>query len=269
MIKNINTLNCSTSNCIYLITCCRCGLQYLGKTLQFLRDRFSGHRTGMKNPFADNRYKILSNHFGVGLCRNANYIVNMIEKLSGFERDDNGIPIPGVTVERQKKETKWMLTLQAVYPYGLNDRVGDGYVAEKDSRVVGNKFLPLHRLYKRPEYNYSKIKIDNFFLKQNFVKILTTHLDHNLKDAGSFIRIPIKFFKKSFLKHVCNDVYDFLSSKADSFPNQQWYEMTLDLIESRIYNPPVSKTAKTKPKKINKVTLCKQRHGYKNNYYNK
>ena len=26
--KNINTLNCSTSNCIYLITCCRCGLQY-------------------------------------------------------------------------------------------------------------------------------------------------------------------------------------------------------------------------------------------------
>ena len=42
-----------------------------------------------------------------------------------------------------------------VYPYGLNDRVGDEYMAEKDSRVVGNKFLPLHRLYKCPEYNYS------------------------------------------------------------------------------------------------------------------
>ena len=37
---------------------------------------------------------------------------------------------------------------------------------------------------------------------------------------------------KSFLKNVCN-VYDFLSNKADSFPMQQWYEMTLDLIESR------------------------------------
>ena len=72
--KNINTLNCSTSNCIYLITCCRCGLQYVGETVQSLRDRFSGHRTGIKNPFADNRCKVLSKHFGVGLCRNANYI---------------------------------------------------------------------------------------------------------------------------------------------------------------------------------------------------
>ena len=42
--KNINTLNCSTSNCIYLRTCCRCGLQYVGETVQSLRDRFSGHR---------------------------------------------------------------------------------------------------------------------------------------------------------------------------------------------------------------------------------
>ena len=80
----------------------------------------------MKNPFADNRCKILSKHFGVGLCRNANYIVNIIEKLSGSERDDNGIPILGVTVEGEKKETKWMLTILGnVYPYGLNDRVGD------------------------------------------------------------------------------------------------------------------------------------------------
>ena len=33
-----------------------------------------------------------------------------------------------------------MLNLQAVYPYGLNDRVGDEYMAEKDNRFVGNKF---------------------------------------------------------------------------------------------------------------------------------
>ena len=250
--KNINTLNCSTSNCIYLITCCRCGLQYVGETVKSLRDRISGHRTGMKNPFAD-RCKILGKHFGVGLFRNANYIVNIIEYLSGSGRDDNCIPIPGVKVERQKKETKWMLTLQTVYPYGLNHRVGDEYMAEKDSGVVGSKFLPLHRLYKRLEYNYSKSKLDNSFLKRNFVKILTTHLDHNLKDTGYFTRVSLKSFKKYFLKHVCNDVYDFLSSKADSFPNQQWYEITLDLIESRIYNPPASKTTKTKPKKLNKL----------------
>ena len=43
-----------------------------------------------------------------------------------------------------------MLTLQNVYPYGLNDRVGDEYMAKKQSRVVNNKLLPLHRLYKSP-----------------------------------------------------------------------------------------------------------------------
>ena len=101
-------------------------------------------------------------------------------------------------------------------------------MAEKESRVVGKTFLPLYLLYKCPDYNYPKIKLDNFFLKQNFIKILTTHLDHNLKDVDYFICISIKSFKKSSLKHVCNDVYDFLSSKADSCPNQQWYEMTLD-----------------------------------------
>ena len=59
--------------------------------------------------------------------------------------------------------------------------------------------------------------------------------------------------KKSLLKHACNDVHDFLTSKADSFPNQKWYKMTLDLIESRIYNPPVPKTTKTKPKDLIKL----------------
>ena len=75
-------------------------------------------------------------------------------------------------------------------------------MAEKKSKVVGNKLLPFHRLYRRPDYNYSKIKLDNSFLKQNFVNILNTHLDHNLKDAGYFLRVSIKFLKSSFLKHV-------------------------------------------------------------------
>ena len=42
---------------------------------------------------------------------------------------NNGITVPGVTVERQKKETKW--TLQTVYPYGLNDIVDDEYMVKR------------------------------------------------------------------------------------------------------------------------------------------
>ena len=87
------------------------------------------------------------------------YVCIYVCIYTGSGRDDNGIRIPGITVERQKKETKWILTRQTVYPYGLNDSVGDEYMTVKDSRVVGNKFLPLRRLYKRPEYNYSKINL--------------------------------------------------------------------------------------------------------------
>ena len=79
--KNINTINCSNSNCIYLITCCRFGVKYVEKTVQSLRDKFSGHRTGVKNPFADSKCIILGKHFGVGLSRNASYIVNITEKF--------------------------------------------------------------------------------------------------------------------------------------------------------------------------------------------
>ena len=113
--------------------------------------------------------------------------------------------------EQWEKRDEMELTLQAVYPHGLNDRVDDEYMAEKDIWVVGNELLPLHHLYKHPEYNYSKIELDNSLLKQNFVKMLTTHLDHNLKDARYFICV----FIKSFLKHAWNDACDFLSSKAD------------------------------------------------------
>ena len=69
-----------------------------------------------------------------------------------------------------------MLTFQTVDPYGLNDRVGDEYMVEKDSRVVGIKFLSLHRLYKRSEYNYSKINL--IILSWN--KILLKFLPHIL-----------------------------------------------------------------------------------------
>ena len=67
------------------------------------RDSFSGNRTGMKNPFIDHKCKMLSKRFGVGLCRNPNYTVKIIEKLSGSGRGDNGIHISGITIERHTK----------------------------------------------------------------------------------------------------------------------------------------------------------------------
>ena len=253
--SNETSLNCSTVNCMYLITCNRCGLQYVGETIQTLRDRFSGHRASIKKPLSDNKCKSLSKHFSIGLCRNADYQVNIIEKLDGSGRDKNGKPLPGVTSLRGKSETNWMLTLQTVYPYGLNDRIGDEYMIEKDCRIIGNKFLPLKRLHDRPAYNVHKAKLDNSFLKSNFLKILQTHFDADLKNAGYFIRVSIKSFKKSALKFISSNIYDFIGTKTNNFPNQQWYYMALDLIELRIYRPPISNKTKRIPKNIIRINF--------------
>ena len=140
---------------------------------------------GMKNLFADTKRKELSKHFRNGFYRNTNYIVNIIENISGSGRDNNGVAVLGVQLKDRYNSRKWKITIQIAYVYCLNDKVGDEYIPEKESRVVSSKFLPLY--YKRLDYKYSKIKLDNSFIKQTFVKILTTHFDHKLKDSGYFI----------------------------------------------------------------------------------
>ena len=67
--ENIKLVDCNTSNCIYLITCSVCNLQYVGETVQRVKDRFKNHRKGMNNPEKDNRSTILYKHFNSVLCK--------------------------------------------------------------------------------------------------------------------------------------------------------------------------------------------------------
>ena len=41
-------MNCATENVIYLISCKRCGVQYVGETGQKLRNRFNNHRNQLR-----------------------------------------------------------------------------------------------------------------------------------------------------------------------------------------------------------------------------
>ena len=107
--------------------------------------------------------------------------------------------------------------------------------------MATGKVLKIHLLIVNVRYLTNILELvvlDNSFMKQNFVKISTPQINHNLKIARYFVRVSMKSFKKSFLKHECNDTCNFLSSNVDSFPNQQWYEMALDLIDYRIWNSP-------------------------------
>ena len=49
VIGNQPTMTCDTDNVIYLISCGRCGIQYVGETSQILRKRMNNHRNRLKN----------------------------------------------------------------------------------------------------------------------------------------------------------------------------------------------------------------------------
>ena len=42
------SMNCGTVNIIYLVTCRKCGIQYVGETGQSLRKRLNNHRNRLK-----------------------------------------------------------------------------------------------------------------------------------------------------------------------------------------------------------------------------
>ena len=50
---------------------------------------------------------------------------------------------------RKARELYWMLKLRTVFPYGLNDRVGDEYKNENSDKQIGTKFKPLERNFDR------------------------------------------------------------------------------------------------------------------------
>ena len=112
--NNITSLDCNCTNVIYLITCRKCRLQYVGETAQLLRERIRHHNSCINHPERDHTCRILSEHFSKGLCKNATFTVNIIEKLQGSGRDENGVIDSAITSIRRKKETDWMLKLRTV-----------------------------------------------------------------------------------------------------------------------------------------------------------
>ena len=136
------SMNCATENVIYLISCKRCGVQYVGETGQKLRNRFNNHR---------NRLRQLSNL----------YLYQHFTSDGHSEEDIDILPIEEVTcassisirAKRLEREDYWCRELCTVYPYGLNDNVRKvGNVSKCGADVVvGTLFNKQPRKYrKRP-----------------------------------------------------------------------------------------------------------------------
>ena len=183
--------DCSTSNCIYLITCSNCKLQYVGETSQTLRHRFATHRQGINKPNTDVKCRRLSDHFNIGICKNKQYTVQIIETLEGSGKLNNGSEDISISRKRREKEKNYMLTLRTVYPYGLNDRIGDEYSRNK-SEQIGNRFKTLKRNKIHPPRNHLHKKSSNIPI--DFVGLLSNMLLKNLPDAMNFIRFILSHY---------------------------------------------------------------------------
>ena len=68
MMTNDGVFTCKTNNVIYLITCTKCSLQYVGKTETPLHKRMNGHRSScndvFKNLYLVNHFKQEGHNFG-------------------------------------------------------------------------------------------------------------------------------------------------------------------------------------------------------------
>ena len=75
-------VNDHSSNVVYLITCNKCKLQYVGETSKNLNKRFNWHNSCFRNPNAYSFCKILNPHFSKGYGKDSSCTVNIIENLT-------------------------------------------------------------------------------------------------------------------------------------------------------------------------------------------
>ena len=89
----------------------------------------------------------MNTHFSKGHCKDASYTVNIIEKLEGSRRTDRNTMDFAVKSLRKARETYWTYELRTIFPYGLNDRIGDEFKTDNKHINVAAKFSSLPRKY--------------------------------------------------------------------------------------------------------------------------
>jgi hypothetical protein len=98
------TMNCDSKNLIYMITCKKCMIQYIGQTGNTLKTRFNGHR----HDITSRKDKQVSNHFNSQDHRMDDVMITAIMTSS----DDVNT--------RLRHEDAWIRIIRTHRPSGLN-----------------------------------------------------------------------------------------------------------------------------------------------------
>jgi len=100
-----SSCNCGTSDVIYLITCTKCHIQYVGETGQKFRDRMNNHKSTIRTK----KLTPIAIHFNSLGHTSENLSATLLEKFN-----TNSI------LHRREREYYWQLRLGTIYPRGLN-----------------------------------------------------------------------------------------------------------------------------------------------------
>ena len=113
-----NVFTCKSRYVVYLISCIKCGAQYVGKTAQPLHCRLNGHR-----------HSIIKKSLNTFLCLHFNLLDHSYEDLSiqiigGVDWQNLSTAEAGA--ELDKMEDFYIRILNTLFPLGLNDKLSGG-----------------------------------------------------------------------------------------------------------------------------------------------
>ncbi|WP_456235821.1 hypothetical protein [Soonwooa purpurea] len=167
--------------------------------------------------------------------------MQIIEKFKGGGYNDCGGTNEVMSRMRQQNEDRIIKIMRVVYPYGLNSKVKKDNVRGGDESI-GSIFPPLSRTGVRPvrsrigrNNRESAISCEDFF---DGVRIC---LDDNIRTSFDCIRKILNQTKKKVLKCIASRIMlqsDLLYKMAEY---HQWYEYILDIIDTKLYKPPIIK----------------------------
>lgn len=139
---------------IYLITCSRCSLQDIEGASQKLNKRLNWHRTGFNQPGI-----MASVAFQQIISKKMSVVMFVCQSKYQKKVKENGRTCrnaldDSITSRKKQRDKTWMLKLRSVYPYGVNDSLGDEYTKVNTHVFAGNKF-PLLPKRKRQSFSWN------------------------------------------------------------------------------------------------------------------
>ena len=252
-------LSCATTNVVYLLECDLCHLQYVGQTVTSLRDRMSGHRSGINK---DQGSKVFYDHFKNSVCGGWGYKVQIIQKMigtgrkMGVSKNKTRLDIDqAARTLREKCETAWMTELRTVFPYGFNERCGG-----RDWRVRGENDLVGRKLFKKLGHFLSnKKRAKKVHRPQVSAESSLDQIHHSCECNGpgliscacvlNYSRQLVESLRKTQAKNLGALISEILY-KGDSNKKflPQYYEAILDMIDSKFSKGSLDQSAsKSKP----------------------